>query len=126
MVVYERENGGPVQFSATVRTVLIESHVAAVAILLLMSWSIADLLYALEPGIQHVLVFIGTAIAIVDIPTPPSPFEIRMAVLRSSDYLIAALAQFGMAWVVSKALYKAAPISALRRVVSNKRRPHNA
>jgi hypothetical protein len=97
------------------RSAVVTSRTAAVAIALLTTWAIVNLVYALEGPAQHLLILIGTAIAIHDIPAHSSTSEVRMALLLSSQSLLSALTEFGMAWIVSKAIYGAGPLTALRR-----------
>jgi integrase len=78
------------------RSAVVTSRIAAVAVALLTTWAIVNLVYALEGPALHLLILIGTAIAILDIPARSSPSEIRMVLLQSSQSLLSALTEFGI------------------------------
>jgi hypothetical protein len=100
----------------SLRNTLIKSRCAAVTVLLLTAWAIINLFHALQGPVHHLLVFIGTAIAIQDVPVPPPPVEIRGALLVSTEFLVSGLTEFGIAWFVAKTFYGAGPFIALRKV----------
>ena len=108
------------------RSAVLTSRTAAVAIALLTTWAIVNLVYALEGPAQQLLILTGTAIAIQDVPAPPSASEFRIVLLQSSQSLLSALTEFGMAWIVSKAVYGAGPLTALRRAHKELRDTPNA
>lgn len=98
----------------SLRRALAESHSGAVAITLLIAWALRDLLYALQAPTQHLLIFIGTAIAILDIPAQPSPWEVRIVLLHSAEFLVFSVTEFAIAWFLSRIVYRAGPLKALR------------
>lgn len=99
---------------SSLRRALIESRSGAAAVALLIAWGAMNLCYALQGPAQHLLVFIGTAIAILDIPSPPTSFEIRVVLLHSTYFLVLSLTEFGIAWFLSKVVYGAGPLAVLR------------
>ena len=100
----------------SLRSALIKSRCAAVTVLLLTAWAIINLFHALLGPVQHLVVFIGTAIAIQDVPAPPAPGEIRGVSLVSTELLLSGLTEFGIAWFVAKTVYGQEPFTALRKV----------
>ena len=100
----------------SIRRMLAESHSGAVAVTLLIVWALRDLLYALQAPAEHLLPYIGTAIAILDVPAPPSTLEIRMVLLRSTRFLVVSLTEFGIAWFLSRLVYRNGPLTVLRTI----------
>lgn len=98
----------------SLRRVLAESHIGAVAITLLIAWALRDLLYALLAPTQHLLIFIGTAIAILDVPAQPSPWEVRIVLLHFTELLVISVTEFATAWLLSRIVYRAGPFKVLR------------
>ena len=108
------------------RSAVVTSRTAAVAIALLTTWAMVNLVYALIGLAQHLLILIGTVVAIHDFPAYSSTSEMRMAMLLSSQSLMSALAELGVAWIVSKTVYGVGPLTALRRVLKELKDMPNA
>ena len=60
----------------SLRRVLADSHVAAVAIAVLLLWSLDAAFSALWPPVSRALEFVFTGIAILDIPYLPRTFTV--------------------------------------------------
>ena len=100
---------------SAIRKALGESHVATIAIAVLLLWSMRDFLLAWwMPGLQTSY-FVATAIAIRGVPymSPGFNFEDRMMVLMTSIYLGSALISFGAAWFLSNWVYGVGPFKCL-------------
>jgi hypothetical protein len=96
------------------REVLGESYIGAVAIAVLLFWSIELVLWALWGPCYRAVEFIFTAIAILGIPYSSHGFTMPdwLLVFRTISYLFSALAFFAAAWVLSRWVYER-PLGAL-------------
>ena len=98
------------------RRALIDSHVAAITVALLMLMSGADFVLALREPASSIGAFLGTAALTLDIPYIPrtlDPFT-RVKVIASALELAEALLVFGAAWILSQWTYSVGPIRCLR------------
>lgn len=100
----------------SLRKVLADSHIAAVAILVLLAWSLEWILSALWSPFVRVADFVFNAIAILDIPSGLGHFSIidRVALIVSASYCIYAAISIAGAWLLSRWVYGVTPISTLR------------
>lgn len=103
---------------SSLREILIESHVAAVAIAVL-------LFGALDCGFQGLCVPLGrvatysfTAIAILDIPylSPGATIQDRLMLATTAFLLVGMLANLGAAWLLARWVYGVGPINALIKI----------
>jgi hypothetical protein len=97
------------------RQILADSHVSAVAIVVLLLWSLDYLLDAVwDPTLQAVS-YLATAAAILGLPTPPLfTFARRTILITSIAYVIYALISFAAAWFLARWVYGAGPLSSLK------------
>jgi hypothetical protein len=97
------------------RQILTDSHVSAVAIVVLLLWSLNYLLDAVwDPTLQAVS-YLATAVAILGLPTPPLfTFARRTMLITSISYVIYALISFAAAWFLARWVYGAGPLSSLK------------
>lgn len=98
-----------------VQQVLAESHVAAVAIALLLLWSVDSAFRALWPLVYRILSYLVTAIAILDIPyiSPGVSFQDRLTLITTCTYMCAAATQLAAAWLISRWIYGTGPLGIL-------------
>ena len=99
----------------SVRGVLAESHIAAVAIAVLLIGAIATGVVALWEPITRLAEFTVTAIAIHDMPSisPGLSFEDRAMLLFSSAKALNALLCLAGAWILSRWVYGVGPLRSL-------------
>jgi hypothetical protein len=100
----------------SLRSVLAKSHVAAIALALLILWAVGSMFWGLEGPVRDLLTYIGTGVLILDIPTAPPPFEVRMTMITSAGLLLTGLGEFGFACLVSAWVYRTGPMTALKAV----------
>jgi hypothetical protein len=97
------------------RQTLAESHIAGVAIAVLLFWAIIWGWQGLWVLLDRFLGFLVTAIAILDIPYFPRDFtHYRMVLFMSSFDLFYALVALGGAWLLSNWVYGVEPLRGLR------------
>ena len=96
--------------STSIREVLADSHVAAVAIAVLVIGALDSVGEAVWPPLNRILTFLGTAIAIRDIPYFGVTILDRMYVSNAVTYGIFAVSNFLAAWILSRWVYGAGPI----------------
>jgi len=101
----------------SLRRVLADSYVAAVAIAVLLLWSLDSAFRGLWDPVYRLGVFLLTAIAIRDIPyLPPTPTAADHFMLISSSYfLYSAIASLSAAWLLSRWVYGTGPLCSLAR-----------
>jgi hypothetical protein len=95
------------------RQVLADSHVAAVAIALLLLW-------ALDAAFRGILdpVFLLTGILIRDIPALGSP-PVRLTLITNGYLLNIAIVSIAAAWLLSRWVYGMGPLRSLSVCCSN-------
>ena len=111
----------------SLREVLADSHVAAVAIVVLLLWSMDSAFRALREPLYSALGYLFTAVAILDIPytsmvwfKSPSPWIMAFFYLFSSiNCLIAA-------WLLSRWVYGVGPLRSLSKYRGKIRRRKHA
>ena len=98
----------------SVRRVLADSHVgvATVAMLLLFAFHLA--FNGLWPPLLNALKFLGTAIAILDVPyvSPVNAID-RLNLIRAAFYLYSAVVAVLTAWLISRWVYGVGPLRCL-------------
>jgi len=99
----------------SLRQVLADSHVAVVAIALLLLWSLDAAFQALWPPVSHAMNFVFTAIAILDIPYFSRTFTVAdwSMLVMTLAYLYSSIVSFSAAWLLSKWIYGTGPFSTL-------------
>ncbi|HKW25850.1 MAG TPA: hypothetical protein VJN48_08705 [Terriglobales bacterium] len=97
------------------REVLAASHVAAVAIAVLLFWTVEGVLLALWAPLSRVIGFLFTAIAILDIPYFSKTFTLadRTTLVISCAYLYTALISLSAAWLLARWVYRLGPFRSL-------------
>jgi hypothetical protein len=101
--------GGSVKLS--VRQVLAESHIAAVAIAVLLFWSLYYAFVALWGPLYRAAEFLFTAVAILGIPYSVGTFTFsdRIMLFTTGSYPYGALLSFVAAWLLSRWVYGVGP-----------------
>ena len=113
--------------TGSIRKTLAEFHIAAIAIAILLVWSMEGFLLALwRPGFQ-LSYFVATAIAIRGVPymSPGFDFEDRVMVMMASMYLANALISIGAAWFLSRWVYGIGPFGCLSQYRTKLTRRHH-
>jgi hypothetical protein len=99
----------------SLRHVLAESQVAAVAIPFLLLWALDSALGSIWGLVFRLGAFLLTAIAIWDIPYVPSTptFSDRMMLISTAYFFYIAVVSSSGAWLLSRWVYGLGPISTL-------------
>src|SRR5215813_2576781 len=94
---------------------LADSHVAAVAVAVLLLWSLDAGFRALWAPLTWVTEYLINTIAILDVPSyfVPLTIENRFRLLSSFSYIFAVLCNLASAWSISRWVYGTGPIKAL-------------
>jgi hypothetical protein len=110
----------------SLRELLAESHIAAVAIAVLLLWSLDSGFQALWRPLSHVLGFLFTAVAILDMPDFSFGLEERVILITTFFYLLAALISLAAAWLLSHWVYGRSPLRSLSTYRAKLTRSKNA
>jgi len=97
----------------SLRQLLADSHVAAVAIAVLLLWSFQWGVRALWDPVSSVTVFLFTAVAILDVPYLSLTASDWLALIGTFTYLVYALISFAIAWLLSRWVYGNGPFHSL-------------
>lgn len=97
--------------------VLASSHVSAIAVAVLLFWSIDYALWALWRPLSRAVGFLFTTVVILDVPFFERTLTItdRITLLLSSIDLFECLVCVGTAWLLSQWVYGEGPIRTLSR-----------
>lgn len=98
------------------REVLVDSHVGAVAIAVLLLWALNGAFLALWGPVSRVGTFLYTAVAILGIPyfNPRLDWADRTMLMTTLFYFIGALVNLVAAWLFSRWVYGVGPLQCLR------------
>ena len=98
-----------------IRETLADSHIAAVAIAVLLLWSITSGVVAFWGPISRVAMFIFTAIAIRDVPYVSRTLTMSdwIMLIKTSSNLFEALVSLGAAWLLARWTFGAGPLYSL-------------
>jgi hypothetical protein len=100
--------------NTSLRKVLEDSHIGAVACLVLLVWSLDAACRGLWDPFYRASIYVATAIAIWDIPYSGITVLDKVAFISALEGLLCALAYFGAAWVISRWLFGTGPVHSLR------------
>jgi hypothetical protein len=109
----------------SLRKVLADSHVAAVAIALLLLWTFDSAFRGLWDPVYRAVVFVFTAIAIWDIPYFSFTTVDRLMLIRTCYFLYSAIATLAAASLLSRWVYGRGPVAILVVCISNLRESKN-
>jgi hypothetical protein len=101
----------------SVRQMLADSHVSAVAIAVLLIWSFDSVLDAFWNPFFTAVTFLVTAVAILGLPyiPPRLSFSQRSMLIITCAYLINAICCLAAAWLLSHWVYGKGPLQSLKR-----------
>jgi hypothetical protein len=99
----------------TLRETVANTHIAAVAIAVLLLWALDDEFQVLWEPIQRIFIYLFTAVAILDIPyhSPVPGMVAQISLLTTTLYMFSAFTNFISAWLLSHWVYGVGPIRAL-------------
>jgi len=97
----------------SVRQVLADSHIAAIAILLLLLWPIEPMFRTLWLPLYNLGSFLATAVAIRGVPSS-SPYD-RLTFGTASIALFEAVSSVTAAWLLSSWVYGEGPLRSLSK-----------
>lgn len=99
------------------RKVLAESHVAAVAIAVLLAWSLHYGFLALWVPLFRVIAYVFTAVAILDFPyvSPGFNAKDRFDLILACEYLYVTVISLSAAWILSQWVYDTGPFRCLSK-----------
>lgn len=104
----------------SLREILAESHIAAIAIAALLFWSVVLVCQAIWEPLSKLLPLLFTAIAIFDIPYFSFVGAEWYLVLIITSYdLIGAFTMFATAWYLSRVVYGIGPFQSLSIHINN-------
>ena len=100
----------------SLRQILAESHISAVAIAVLLIWSFNSAVEALWEPFFGLVSYLVTAIAILGLPYIPPQFTFsqRGMLMKSCFFLFNALICLASAWLLSRWVYGKGPLRSLR------------
>lgn len=98
------------------RQILVDSHIAAITIAILLLWSLEAGFLALWQPLSRVIHFLFTAVAILGIPDYSWTFSIadRISWIVTGTFLYSAILEFFAAWILSHWIYGLPPLRALQ------------
>lgn len=101
----------------SLREILAESHVSAVAIVVLIYWSLYWGFTAVWGPLTRAFSFLFTAVAILDIPYYSTTFSSadRFALSITLEFLFNAFVCLAAAWLLSRWVYGAGPLRSLSK-----------
>ena len=97
----------------SLRESLAASHVSTIAIAVLLVWSLESGLSALWILISPVISFLGTAIAIFDVPYISFTKAARLALITGLFFLFGAIVSLVSAWLLAWWVHGAGPLRVL-------------
>lgn len=108
-------NTGNVRTS--LRQVLVDSHISAVAIAVLLLWALSSASRVLWEPLSRVADFLLTGVAIGGVPYIPSKLDSadRLMLFTTLTYFFTALIGFGAAWLLSHWVYRVGPFRSLSK-----------
>jgi hypothetical protein len=103
------------------REILADSHISAVAIAVLLLWSLESAVKALWGPLSSAASFLFTAVAILDIPyfSPRLTRADRLMWITTGFYLFNALMSFAAAWLLSRWVHGVGPLHSLSKYRAN-------
>ena len=95
------------------REILTRSHVAAVAIVVLLLSSFDFLVRAISKPLPDVADYIATAVAILDVPARGFTFDDKFTLIVTAASLIDGCVALAAAWLLSRWVYGVGPFRSL-------------
>jgi len=99
----------------SLRKILADSHIAAIAIAVLLFWMLSSAFRAPWDPLSRAADFLFTAVAIGGVPYIPSKLDFadRLMLFTTVTYFFTALISFGVAWLLSRWVYRVGPFRSL-------------
>jgi hypothetical protein len=101
----------------SLREILVDSHISAVALVVLLFWSLESIYHALWDPLFRAASFLITALAILDIPyfsSSPALTDRRMLIITFLNLFYAFL-NLAAAWLLSRWVYGMGPLHSLSK-----------
>ncbi len=98
----------------SLRKILKNSHIGAVACVVLLWWSLDAACRALWAPFYRASLYVATAIAIWDLPYSKIDVMDKVEFVSALEHFLYAIAYFAAAWMISRWLFGAGPIHSLR------------
>ena len=101
----------------SLREILADSHISAVAIAVLLVWSLDSVFRALWDPVSRAATFLFTAVAILGVPYYSHTLTgaDRLALITTFAYLFSAFINLAAAWLLSHWAYGVGPIKSLSK-----------
>ncbi|MGC1686374.1 MAG: hypothetical protein WA734_12195 [Candidatus Acidiferrales bacterium] len=111
-----RECHATIKMKTSLRQILADSHISAVAIAVLLIWSLDSILEALWGPTLNAANFLFTAVAILGLPhnLPIFGFSERFMLLSIGFFLFNAFSCLAAAWLLSRRVYGTGPFRSLK------------
>jgi hypothetical protein len=100
---------------SSLREILGESHIAAIAIAVLLVWSFDAFFWTLWLPLPRAASFLVSAVAIFGVPFDSFTPGDRVTLIASCGYLFSACCSLLGAWLLSRWVYDAGPLTSLMR-----------
>ena len=91
------------------REILARTHVAAVAIVVLVLSSLHSMVWAILKPLPEVADYVATAVAISGVPAGEFTVADKLILMTSAGYLVAGCVALAAAWLMSRWVYGASP-----------------
>ena len=111
---------------SSLRKILAESHVAAIAIAVLLIWSFDALFWTFWLPLPRGATFLATAVAIFGVPSDFFTSGDRVTLIASCGYLFSACCSLAGAWLLSRWVYGVGPLNSLTRYKTRLARRNDA
>jgi hypothetical protein len=99
----------------SLRALLADSHVSAIAVAVLLVWSLDEAFRALAGPFLRVTDFLINAVAILGIPYFSWTFDERISLYLAVAHTLAAVVNLTGAWLLSRWVYGTGPLQMLSR-----------
>jgi len=101
----------------SLRQILADSHISAIAIAVLLFWGLASTFRAPWDLLSRTADFLFTVMAIRGVPYIPSKLDFAdlLLLLNTFFYFFTSLISFGAAWLLSRWVYRVGPFRSLSR-----------
>ena len=100
---------------STLRKALADSHIAAVAIVILLIWALDSGARAIGPPVLSILELLITMVAIRGVPYGSGSFSLAYLIseIPTLTHILDAAISLGAAWVLARWVYKMGPCQSL-------------
>ena len=102
----------------TLREVLVESHISAITIAVLLLWAFDSVCRAIWGPLSWVVEYLFTSVAILGISFYQFSFTDRVMLFATFSYFLSALFSLAAAWLLAHWIYGEGPLRSLSRYSS--------